>query len=199
MKKLVQLIAFLLVITASNAQEQTIETESVSLENLFTFVLENVDATNGNQNITFLLKTHEADFSEEDKFVLKQTFILLSKRLTNNDYISIVAYNHYNGIALKQSAATELKKMLYTIEYPKQSIKAFGDDGIDMAYSNAKENYKQGYQNKVIMVRLPKRKSNALATPVAKQSLQNSKSGNGTAVVLSALALLPEIIAVIKN
>jgi hypothetical protein len=198
MKTLFQLLIFLFISTGINAQEKRIETESIALDNLFTFVLEHFKDADQNQNITFLLKTHSGDFSEEDKFVLKQTFILLSKQLTEDDFVSIVTYNAYNGVALNQTPVSELKKILYTIEYPKESVKTFGDDGIDLAYAYTYENYKENYDNKIVMVRLPRRKSTSKPA-LASEHIQNSKKGNGTAVVLSALALLPEIIAVIKN
>ncbi|SHH48701.1 vWA domain-containing protein [Winogradskyella jejuensis] len=201
MKKLIQLVVLLLVTAQLQSQERRIETESVTLDNLFTFIVDHFEEDGNPQNVTFLLKTHKGDFSEEDKFILKQTFKLLSKRLTEDDYISIATYNHYSGIALSKTPATQLKKMLYAIEHPKESIEAFAKDGIEFAYKYANINFEEDYDNKVIMIRLPERKSTAnnLVNPVAATTATTKQKGNGTAIVLSALALLPEIIQVIKN
>ena len=85
-------------------------------------------------------------------------------------------------------------------EYPKENIKAFGTDGIELAYQFVNDTYEEDYENKVIMVRLPERASTRHNIASQLQSTTQAKQkGNGTAVVLSALALLPEIISVIKN
>lgn len=203
MKKLIQIVVLLLVTVQLNSQERHVETESVTLENLFTFIVDHFEEDANPQNITFLLKTHSVGFSEEDKFILKQTFKLLSKRLTEDDFVSIANYNHYSGIALQKSNAKDLKKMLYTVEYPKESIEDFAKDGIEFAYKYANVNFEDGYDNKVVMVRLPERKgavSAAVTNPnIIANAAPQKNNGTGTAIVLSALALLPEIITVIKN
>ncbi|WP_295830594.1 hypothetical protein [uncultured Winogradskyella sp.] len=89
MKKLIQCVVLLFTIVQLNSQERRVETESVTLENLFTFIVDNFEEDGNPQNITFLLKTHKGNFSDEDKFILKQTFKLLSKRLSEEDYVSI--------------------------------------------------------------------------------------------------------------
>ncbi|WP_188374725.1 hypothetical protein [Winogradskyella haliclonae] len=198
MKKLIQYVAILFCAVQLNSQERSVETESVTLENLFTFIVDHFEEDGHPQNISFLLKTHQGDFSEEDKFILKQTFKLLSKRLSEDDYVSIATYHNYSGIALRKTSPKALKKILYTIEYPKESIKAFAKDGIELAYQYANEIYEEDYDNKVIMIRLPERQGIKPLAPLA-NNIAGNKKGNGTAIVLSALTLLPEIIAVIKN
>ncbi|MFD1063735.1 hypothetical protein ACFQ1Q_10805 [Winogradskyella litorisediminis] len=203
MKKLIQCVVLLITSVQLSSQERQIETESVTLDNLFTFVVDHFEEDGNPQNVTFLLKTHEGNFSDEDKFVLKQTFKILSKRLTEDDFISIATYNHYSGIALTKTSATDLKKLLYAVEHPKESIEAFARDGIEFAYKYADVNYEEDYDNKVIMIRLPERKSsvasNLSATQNAETLTTTKPKGTGAAVVLSALALLPDIIQVIKN
>jgi hypothetical protein len=202
MKKLIQCVVLLFTIVQLNSQERRVETESVTLENLFTFIVDNFEEDGNPQNITFLLKTHKGNFSDEDKFILKQTFKLLSKRLSKEDYVSIATYNNYSGIALTKTSPIELKKILYTIEYPKESIKAFAKDGIELVYKYADDSFEEDYDNKIVMIRLPERKSSEDITqnPATAAKINATKQkGNGAAVVLSALALLPEIIQVIKN
>ncbi|RZN82911.1 MAG: hypothetical protein EVB11_06985 [Winogradskyella sp.] len=201
MKKLIKCVAILFFTVQLNSQERRVETESVTLENLFTFIVDHFEEDGNPQNITFLLKTHKGDFSDEDKFILKQTFKLLSKRLSKDDYVSIATYNDYSGIALTKTPPSDLKKILYTIEYPRESINAFAKDGIELAYTYAKNNYEEDYDNKVVMIRLPERKGsiNSMQNSVTANIAPTKQKGNGAAVVLSALALLPEIIQVIKN
>ncbi|MBT8244499.1 MAG: hypothetical protein HKP48_01600 [Winogradskyella sp.] len=69
MKTLIQYVVLLLLAAQLNSQEQKIETESVTLENLFTFVVDHFEEDGNPQNLTFLLKTHSSGFSDEDKFI----------------------------------------------------------------------------------------------------------------------------------
>ena len=67
MKKLIQCVVLLFTIVQLNSQEKRVETESVTLENLFTFIVDNFEEDGNPQNIKFLLKTHKSNFSDEDK------------------------------------------------------------------------------------------------------------------------------------
>lgn len=86
-----------------STQEKNIETDVVTIDNLITFIVENYsvkkDSTN-TKNITFLIETYADGFNTEDRVILKQAFKLLTKRVTDNDLISIVMYSNYNGVAL---------------------------------------------------------------------------------------------------
>ena len=193
------LFAFVLMLSLTgNAQEKNIETESVTLDNFITFIVEhysiNADSTE-TKNITFLIETYGDSFNTEDSVILKQAFKLLSKRVTEDDLISIVAYSNFNGVALKQAKATDVKKLLYVIEHPKSSIKTFEEDGIELAYEFTKENFVEESKNSVVMIRIPNRKAEVASTKT--DSITTKKKSN--AIVLTAITLLPEIIAVIKN
>jgi len=187
-----------LTVTHSKAQEKNIETQSVSIENLISFIVEhyklNVDETSEAKTITFLIQASENN-SIEDAVILKQAFKLLSKRLNEEDKISIVAYSGLNGIALNQSSAKEVKKILYVIDNLKESIKEFHDDGIALAYEHAKENFIENTVNSVVMIRNP----NATRTIASNVSETKTVKKKSNAVMLTAIALLPELIAVIKN
>lgn len=201
MKNLIKFVVLLLVTVQLHSQEKNITTESVTLDNLLTFVIDHFQNDGESQNLTFLLKTHDYGFSNEDKFVLKQTFKILSKRLSEDDYVSISTYNSFSGVILKKTSPHDLKKILYALEYPKANIDAFATDGIELAYQFVNDTYEEDYENKVVMVRLPKREGyGTINNSVSSlQSSTTKQKGNGTALVLSALALLPEIISVIKN
>jgi hypothetical protein len=202
MKSIITLILMAFVVTTSIAQEKNIETKSVEIDNLIPFVIQNFTNQNDGadletRNITFLIQVSETDLSIENKVVLKQAFKLLSNRLSENDMISIVTYSGFNGIALKQTAPNELKKILYTINNLKSSVKEFSVDGIALAYKYTNDNFKEEAINTVVMVRNPNTSStaNTYATPA---TAKTSKKKNG-AVLITAISLLPELISVIKN
>jgi hypothetical protein len=185
---------------ACHAQEKNIETESVILNNLITFIVEHYSIAKDSsetKNITFLIETYADNFNTEDSVILKQAFKLLSKRVTEDDLISIVTYSSFNGVALSLAEATDIKKLLYVIEHPKTSVKTLEEDGIETAYQLAKENFIEEAKNSVVMIRIPNRTSSVTETE-SKQTVKSSKPKNN-ALVITAMALLPEIIAVIKD
>jgi len=185
-------------VTHSKSQEKNIETQSVSIENLIGFIVEhyklNVEEASEAKNITFLIQASEYN-SIEDAVILKQAFKLLSKRLTEDDVISIVTYSGINGIALNQCPSKDLKKILYVINNLKESIKEFHEDGIELAYTHAKENFIDDAVNSVVMIRNPNAKRTNVSNAV--ETKTNKKKNN--AIMLTAIALLPELIAVIKD
>lgn len=200
MKKLITTALVLMLSFIGSTQEKNIETDVVTIDNLITFIVENYsvkkDSTN-TKNITFLIETYADGFNTEDRVILKQAFKLLTKRVTDNDLISMVMYSNYNGVALNQVKATDIKKLLYVIEHPKSSVKTLQDDGVEVAYTLTKENFIEAATNTVVMLRLPNRQSHINNATVNVPSTQNKKKSN--TLVLTAIALLPEIIAVIKD
>lgn len=201
MKALITLILTAFVATTSIAQEMNIETKSVTLDNLITFIVENYsvkseDTESDQQNISFLIQVPETNLSIEDKVILKQAFKLLSNRLTEGDLISIITYSGFNGVALKHVEPNNIKKILHTINNFKSSIKEFHQDGIELAYKYAKENFDEEAINSVVMVRNPNISSesdNTSLLPVKPQKKKNN------AVLITAISLLPELLAIIKN
>ena len=192
-------LAVLFCFTVS-AQEKNVETESTSVDELITFIVEHYsiekDSTK-TKNIVFLIETYSDNINVEDSVILKQAFRLLSKRLNDTDKISFVAYSNFNGLMLSQVAATDLKKILYAVEHPKTSISEFKKDGITLAYELIQTNYVEGSENTVIMIRMPGRKSEVVETEVNLKYDSTKKKGN--AVILTAISLLPELISVIKE
>ncbi|MFP4845923.1 hypothetical protein [Winogradskyella sp. PE311] len=200
MKTVTTILFTLMLSMLCQSQEKNIETESVTLDNLITFIVEHYSTQSDStetKNIVFLIETYSDKFNIEDSVILKQAFKLLSKRVTEEDLISIVAYSNFNGVALSQVEATNIKKLLYAIEHPKSSVKSFEEDGIELAYEFAKENFVEDADNSVVMIRIPNRTSTITATEVTASKVEPKAKSN--AVVLTAIALLPEIIAVIKN
>lgn len=203
MKSLRLFILTVFLITSSIAQEKNIGTLSVSVENLIPFIVENYSTSDENdeleaKNITFLIQTSSDDLSPEDKVIFKHAFKLLSQRLTENDVISIVTYSGLNGLALDSASPKDSKKLLHTIENLKASIKEFHPDGIDIAYAHAKENFDEEAQNSVVMIRNPNASPTIKATEV-KEAASIKPKTKSNAVLLTAITLLPEILAVIKD
>jgi len=201
MKTLITLILTAFVATMSIPQEKNIETKSVSLDNLITFIVENysVKTESSNsaiQNISFLIQVPEGNLSIEDEVILKQAFKLLSKRLNNDDSISIITYSGYCGVALKQGKPNDVKKIMHAIDDLKSSIKEFHQDGIELTYKYAKDNFNDKAINTIVMVRNPNAKSNGNSETTL--SIQPKKKKNN-AVLITAISLLPELIAIIKN
>jgi hypothetical protein len=201
MKALITLILTAFLATTSIAQEMNIETKSVALDNLITFIVENYsvkseDTESDQQNISFLIQVPETNLSIEDNVILKQAFKLLSNRLTEGDLISIITYSGFNGLALKQVEPNDIKKILHTINNFKSSIKEFHQDGIELAYKYAKENFDEEAINSVVMVRNPNISSESENTSLLPVKPQKK---NNNAVLITAISLLPELLAIIKN
>lgn len=199
-KTLVTIVFMWMLSIPSGAQEKNIETESVALDNLITFIVDHYDTksdSTATKNITFLIETYSDNFNVEDKVILKQAFKLLSKRLSEVDIISIVTHSHFNGIVLNQARAKDIKRILHVIEYPKSNINSNDTDGIELAYAFTKENYIEDSANSVVMIRIPNRGSELVKTEL--KEVKNITSKKSNTVVLSAIALLPEIIALIKE
>ncbi len=198
MKTIFTLMLIIVSVTISTAQEKNIETQSVSIENLIGFIVEhyklNVEDASEAKNITFLIQASENN-SIEDAVILKQSFKLLSKRLTEDDVISIVTYSGINGVALSQCPSKDIKKILYVINNLKESIKELHEDGIELAYAHAKENFIEDAVNSVVMIRNP----NAAKTIVSNAVDTKTSKKKRNAIMLTAIALLPELIAVIKD
>nr|WP_321235592.1 hypothetical protein [uncultured Psychroserpens sp.] len=205
MKNQLVVLVALLVSFFCTSQDQYIETKSVSIDNFITFIVEHIenndeDSESSLRNVTFLLQTPISDLSPEDKVILKQAFKLISERLSLNDYISIVTYSGFNGIALKKTTPKDLKSIIYSIENLKSSINEFHNDGIELAYTYTKENLEEEAKNMVIMVRNPKSLIAKSSTVDQAQILQNgNEPKKNNLVLLTAITLLPQIISVIKD
>ena len=200
MKYLTITFVVLLFTSIVTSQDKNIEKKSVSIDQLISFIVDHIESKTEDSelpitNITFLLEAPPNDLVIEDKVILNQAFKLVSKRLSEDDYISIVTYTGFNGVALNQTSPKELKVILYTIENLKSSVKEFYDDGIELAYEYANEIFMEDAINTVIMIRNPKA-SNADLTLTEKAKPIKKKNN---VVLITAMALLPEIISVIKD
>lgn len=216
MKTLFTLFVTLLSLTSLSAQN-SIETQSIALDNLITFVanhfpLEVIKVnTNANVNnteesktkqISFILETSKSNYSSEDRIILQQAFKFLTTRLTKDDKVSIFAYAGQNGLLLDRVSAKDIKKMLSVINDVKSSITEAHKDGIAMAYQQAQTHFNQTADNIVVMVRNPNAAKIKTETPeieVTTVTEQSTKKKGNNVVLLTAITLLPEIISLIKD
>ncbi|MEH6536104.1 MAG: hypothetical protein V7719_06910 [Psychroserpens sp.] len=205
MKNLITLVIMLLMNYLAIAQEMNVETKSVSIDNLITFIvdaIENKDEESDDapEHYIFLIQTPVSDLIAEDKVILKQAFKLISKRLALTDHISIVTYSGFSGIALKKTSAKDLKEIMYALEHLKSNVKELHKDGIELAYTYANEQADEDTLSTVVMIRNPKTMlTRSTATLAAQTVVPVEVSKNNNAVLLTAITLLPQIISVIKD
>lgn len=202
MKTLILTICTILAIPNCSAQEKNIQTYSVTLDQLIGFVVETYKADKDNSedphNVVFLLQFNGQTLTSEEAVLLKQAFKILAGRLSEDTLISIATYSGVNGIALQQTPSTDLKKILNTIENLQSSIKEFHDDGIAMAYDYMNTHFDEDFQNSIVIIRNPNSSTTSLTSNIQATKEEKSK-GKSSAIVLTAISLLPEIISVIKN
>lgn len=183
------------------AQKKNIETTSISLQDFISFVVDTypnkTQELRTPQHINLLLQVGEEGYGVEDKIIVQQAVKLLSSRLTENDLITISTYSQLNGIAQPKANPKDLKLLLHTIDNLKSSIKEFHDDGIALAYQYMESNFSEDQAHSIVMVR-NSNPSSALIRATKSNSKQKVK-GRSNAVVLTAIALLPELISVIKD
>lgn len=201
MKTLVQTLFVLLLALQIQAQENAIITESVTVENVIPFMVENYAGTSNAHNITLLIETTKRNFTGEEAILLKQAVKYLSEQLTEDDTISIVAYNALNGIVLEQTSAKNIKKLLYVLNDFSSNLESKTKDGITLAYSYSDENYKDDVENTVVMIRNPNGSSVSTSQNISNISTNTSveDTPKNNLVLLTAIAVLPELIAIIKN
>jgi hypothetical protein len=198
MKNQITLVLVCLFLYVSNAQDMAIETKSVSIENIISYVIENMGKNSEQdslspKNITFLIQSAPNGLAIEDKVILKQTFKLISKRLSEEDSITIISYSGINGVVLEKTSPKALKKIMYALENYKSSIKVLHSDGIQLAYTYAQENFEEDTSSTVVMIRNPK----ASSTSYIQNAEAPKKKSN--MVLITAIGLLPEIISLIKD
>lgn len=198
MKNQITLVLACLLFCVANAQDMVIETKSVNIENIISYVIENMDKNSeqdslSSKNITFLIQSAPNGLAIEDKVILKQTFKLISKRLSEDDSITIISYSGINGVVLEKTSPKALKKIMHALENYKSSIKKLHSDGIQLAYTYAQENFEEDTSSTVVMIRNPKASSASYI-----QNAEGPKKKSNT-ILITAIGLLPEIISLIKD
>lgn len=178
---------------------QNVVTQSVDIKDFVPFVVENIDSDlNITKNLTLILQTKNSKFSNENFFILKQGIQLLKSRLNTSSKISIVIYDEFDGILLENAIIKSEKQILNLLSNYSKNIRSSDIDGISLGYNIAENQYDDKNYNEVIIIR-----NNEEKVVLAKNELISNKekkfNGTGQAILVSALAILPELISVIKD
>jgi hypothetical protein len=210
MKTLLTLF-FTLLFFNVNAQDTTLNSESIQLDHLISFVAdyftkpvldednEDDDTIIKTEQVTFLIEASNYGFSKEDEIILQQAFKFLSQRLTSEDNISIAFYSGKNGLLLKQESPKDIKKILHALSHCKV-IETY-KDGIGESYVYANSILNPNARNTMVFVRNPNKSIKQTPIVIDENTVTETtkKSKNGTIVLLTAITLLPELINVLKD
>jgi Ca-activated chloride channel homolog len=102
-------------------------------------------------NIVFLLDV-SGSMSDEDKLpLLKKALIMLTEQLREQDKVSIVVYAGAAGLVLPATSGNNKAKIMAALDQLEAGGSTAGGEGIELAYATAKQNFKQGGNNRVIL------------------------------------------------
>ena len=201
----------LLCLHVGYAQENTQEvlTTMLTMERLITHAADQFPVDES-QQIYVLVETEAGGVSKDARFYMEQGMRLLLKRLESTDFIAIGTYGYDNQTLLDFTEVSDVKVILaamtqlYAIETTDNER-----EGIDLAYQYTIDNFEEGYENKVLILRNNSSASHRKLT----NSSSSKKEGSGSkavsnvvpntklggAIALTALSILPEILDIIKN
>ncbi len=102
-------------------------------------------------NLVFLIDV-SGSMSDENKLpLLKSSFKLLVEQLREQDRVAIVVYAGAAGLVLPSTSGSDKKKIIEALENLQAGGSTAGGEGIRLAYEIAKENFKKGGNNRVIL------------------------------------------------
>jgi Ca-activated chloride channel family protein len=102
-------------------------------------------------NLVFLVDV-SGSMSDENKLpLLKSSFKLLVEQLREQDRVAIVVYAGAAGLVLPSTSGAEKKKIIESLDNLQAGGSTAGGAGINLAYQVAKENFKIGGNNRVIL------------------------------------------------
>ena len=102
-------------------------------------------------NLVFLLDV-SGSMNDPDKLpLLINAFKLMVGELTENDHVAIVVYAGAAGVVLEPTPGNEKQQIVSALTRLSAGGSTAGGDGIDLAYALAKQHYKQGGINRVIL------------------------------------------------
>ncbi len=102
-------------------------------------------------NIVFLIDV-SGSMSEENKLpLLKEGFKFLVNNLREKDKVSIVVYAGAAGMVLAPTYGTDKQKIIEALDKLQSGGSTAGGEGINLAYSIAKENFIENGNNRVIL------------------------------------------------
>jgi len=102
-------------------------------------------------NLVFLLDVSGSMNSADKLPLLKQSLIMLTEEMREEDRIAIVVYAGAAGLVLPSTSATEQQTIENALNRLSAGGSTAGADGIKLAYKTAKENFIQDGNNRVIL------------------------------------------------
>ncbi len=100
-------------------------------------------------NLVFLIDTSGS--MREDIELLKKAFRILADQLRPEDSVSIVTYAGTAGVLLPATSGKDKHRILAAIDSLRAAGSTAGGEGIQTAYRIAKENFRKGGNNRVIL------------------------------------------------
>jgi len=102
-------------------------------------------------NLVFLIDV-SGSMSDPNKLpLLKSAFKLLVEQLRQQDRVAIVVYAGAAGLVLPSTSGADKKKIIEALDNLEAGGSTAGGAGINLAYSVAKENFRMGGNNRVIL------------------------------------------------
>lgn len=102
-------------------------------------------------NLVFLIDVSGSMDAPNKLPLLKSSFKMLLEQLRPQDHVAIVVYAGAAGLVLKPTAGNEKRKILDALDQLQAGGSTAGGEGINLAYATAKQHYKQGANNRVIL------------------------------------------------
>jgi Ca-activated chloride channel family protein len=102
-------------------------------------------------NLVFLIDVSGSMDAPNKLPLLKSSFKMLLGQLRPQDHVAIVVYAGAAGLVLEPTAGSEKRKILDALDQLQAGGSTAGGAGISLAYSIAKQHYKQGANNRVIL------------------------------------------------
>ena len=102
-------------------------------------------------NLVFLIDVSGSMDDPNKLPLLKASFKLLVEQLREQDRVAIVVYAGAVGLVLPSTSGAEKKRIIEALENLQAGGSTAGGAGIQLAYQIAKENFKQGGNNRVLL------------------------------------------------
>jgi Ca-activated chloride channel family protein len=102
-------------------------------------------------NLVFLVDVSGSMKSADKLPLLKKSLLLLSKRMTAQDRISLVVYAGAAGVVLEPTPGNERARIAQALTELSAGGSTHGSAGIELAYAKAREAYIEGGINRVIV------------------------------------------------
>ncbi len=102
-------------------------------------------------NLVFLVDTSGSMHSPDKLPLVKRSLRMLAQKMNADDRIAIVAYAGSAGIVLEPTPAAKMAKILTAIDRLQSGGSTAGGAGIQLAYSLAGQNFRDGAANRVIL------------------------------------------------